>query len=123
VALAQLALRPLRRLVTLRHLREPFWPEHVDQRVSNLWQLVLVGLRDAGCHALPGEQPFALARRADLPGTHTCAVVLERTRHGVRLEPTDLAAMRDAAVTAYRAARRRTGILARTLSWLRWPLV
>ena len=40
-------LRCYRRLLALRHLRRPFWPETVDQRVSNLWQLMLVGLRDA----------------------------------------------------------------------------
>ena len=118
-----LALRPLRRLVTLRHLRDSLWPETIDQRISNLWQLALVGLRDAGWHAAAGEQPLALARRAAVPGAETCAVVLERTRHGARLETTDLDVMRDAAQTAYRAARRRAGRVARALSWLRWPLV
>jgi hypothetical protein len=118
----QLAMRPLRRVVTLSHLREPLWREAIDQRVSNLWQLVLVGLRDAGWHAAPGEQPLALARRAALPGAETCALVLERTRHGVRLEPGDLDHMREAARTAYHAARTRVGLVARMLSWLRWPL-
>ena len=121
--LAQLALRPLRRLVTLRHLRPSLWPEPVDQRVSNLWQLVLVGLRDAGWHTAPGEQPLALARRAGLPGVETCAMVLERTRHGVRLEAMDLHGMNAAARTAFHAARQRIGRVARALSWLRWPLV
>jgi hypothetical protein len=121
--LVQLALRPLRRLVTLRHLRASLWPEPIDQRVSNLWQLVLVGLRDAGWHAAPGEQPLALARRAGLPGAETCAMVLERTRHGVRVEATDLDGMVAASRTAFRAARQRVGSIARALSWLRWPLV
>jgi hypothetical protein len=121
--LVQLALRPLRRLVTLHHLRDSLWSEPVDQRVSNLWQLALVGMRDAGWHAAPGEQPLALARRADLPGAETCALVLERTRHGARLEATDLRVMTHAAQTVYRAARERIGWVARALSWLRWPLV
>jgi hypothetical protein len=121
--LVQVALRPIRRMVTLRHLREALWAEPVDQRVSNLWQLVLVGLRDAGWHPAPGEQPLALARRAALPGMETCAMVLERTRHGARLDATDLEGMRGAAQTAYRAARQRIHRLARALSWLRWPLV
>ncbi|HEY8042077.1 MAG TPA: hypothetical protein VIF15_19875 [Polyangiaceae bacterium] len=121
--LVQLALRPLRRLATLRHLRAPLWPEPVDQQVSNLWQLVLVGLRDAGWHAAPGEQPPELARRVAVPGAEACALVLERTRHGVRLDAADLEAMHDGARSAYGAARRRVGLLARALSWLRWPLV
>jgi hypothetical protein len=121
--LVQLAMRPLRRAVTLAHLEAPIFPEPVDQRVSNLWQLVLVGLRDAGWHPAAGEQPLALARRAALPGAETCALVLERTRHGIRIDATDLTSMRAAAGTAYHAARRRIGRVARALSWLRWPLV
>jgi hypothetical protein len=121
--LVQIVLRPLRRFVTLQHLRESLWSESIDQRASNLWQLVLVGLRDAGWHAAPGEQPLALARRADVPGADMCAIVLERARHGSRLETRDLQAMTDAAQVAYHAARQRTGRMARALSWLRWPLV
>jgi hypothetical protein len=116
-------LRPLRRLVTLRHLQAPLWKEPLDQRVSNLWQLVLVGLRDAGWHAGEAESPGALARRVDLPGAETCAVVLERVRHGVRLEPGDFDAMHEAALSTYRAARGGLGPVARMLSWVRWPLV
>src|SRR5262249_30142568 len=52
-----LALRPLRRWIVLRHLRRPFWDETVDQRASNSWQLALVGLRDAGWRATSGEAP------------------------------------------------------------------
>ena len=84
---------------------------------------MLVGLRDAGWHAAPGEPPDELARRVALPGAATCAQVLERTRHGARLDAGDVEAMKDAARSVYRAARRRGGVLARALSWLRWPLV
>lgn len=121
--LVQLLLRPLRRLVTLRHLRRPLWPEPVDQRVSNLWQLVLVGLRDAGWRARPGEPADELAQRVRMPGVDTCAQVLDRTRHGVRVDAADLDAMTNAAGEVYRASRERVGWLARALSWLRWPLV
>lgn len=119
---AQIALRPLRRAIVLRHLQKPLWPETVDQRVSNLWQLMLVGLRDAGWQAAPGEQPQELARRVDLPGMKTCATVLERARHGVRVDGADLEAMESAARTAYRAARAKIGLAARAVAWLRWPL-
>ena len=118
-----LALRPLRRLITLRHLGRPLWPETVDQRVSNLWELMLVGLRDAGFHTVPGEPPQELARRVGLEGMKTCADVLERARHGVRVDAADLAAMSAAARIVYSAARRRAGWAARAAAWLRWPLV
>jgi hypothetical protein len=116
------AVRALRRLLTVRHLGRPFWPETVDQRVSNLWQLMLVGLRDAGFRPVPGEQPQELACRIGLEGMATCATVLERARHGVRVDGADLAAMTDAALSVYRAARRKAGAAARAASWLRWPL-
>jgi hypothetical protein len=118
----QTLMRPLRRLLTVRHLGLGLWPEAVDQRVSNLWQLALVGLRDAGWHAVPGEQPRDLARRVGLEGMETCAAVLERVRHGVRVDAEDLAAMTRAAHGVYQAARGRAGWAARASSWLRWPL-
>ena len=121
--LALLALRPLRRLVTLRHLRRPFWNETVDQRVSNSWQLALVGLRDAGWRSNAQESPTELARRVDVEGLDRAATILERARHGVGLDAGDLEAIAQASDTAYRSARGRLGPMARAVSWLRWPLV
>ena len=115
-------LRPLRRAVTLRHLRRPYWPETLEQRVSNLWQLALVGLRDAGFCARAGEQPQELARRVRIDGLAACASVLERARHGIGLDPSDLAAMTRAAELAYCAARTRLGRFARAAALVRWPL-
>jgi hypothetical protein len=120
--LVLLALRPLRRLVTLRHLRRPYWQETVDQRVSNAWQLALVGLRDAGWRTRENEPPQDLARRVEVDGIDRCATILERARHGVGLDAGDLDSMTSSAETAYRSARRRLGPAARALSWLRWPL-
>jgi hypothetical protein len=117
------ALRPVRRLLVLRHLRSPLWHETVDQRVSNLWQLALVGLRDAGLWTAAGEAPHALARRAGFEGMTTCATVLERARHGVRIDAADLEAMDREAAAVYREARRGLRWPTRAISWLRWPLV
>ncbi|MCW5806429.1 MAG: hypothetical protein KIT31_28960 [Deltaproteobacteria bacterium] len=120
--LVALVLRPVRRLITLRHLRRPFWDETVDQRVSNAWQLALIGLRDAGWRATSGESPRDFARRVDVDGVERCASILERARHGVGIDAQDLSDASSAAETAYRSARARTGTVARALGWLRWPL-
>ena len=120
--LAALALRPLRRFVTLRHLRRPFWDETVDQRVSNSWQLALVGLRDAGWRTSAAEPPGELARRVNIDGVERCATILERTRHGIGIDRDDLAEMTSAADVAYRTARARLGRVARLVAWIRWPL-
>jgi hypothetical protein len=120
--LVGLALRPVRRIITLRHLRRPFWDETIDQRVSNSWQLALVGLRDAGWRPGSGEAPRELAARVGIEGVERCATILERARHGVGIDVEDVSDMQTAADAAYRSARGRLGAFARAIAWLRWPL-
>jgi hypothetical protein len=117
-----LLLRPLRRAVTLRHLRRPYWPESLPQRISNFWQLALIGLRDAGVHAGASERPEDLAARAPVADVNACAAILARARHGLGLDDGDLEAMRAAAESTFATARRRISFTARAASWLRWPL-
>jgi hypothetical protein len=117
-----LALHPLRRLLTLRHLRRPFWDETIDQRVSNAWQLALVGLRDAGWRPESSEAPRELAARVGVDGVERCAVILERARHGLGLDAEDLADMTASADAAYHSARSQLGGFARAIAWIRWPL-
>jgi hypothetical protein len=117
-----LALRAVRRQLTLRHLARPFWRETLDQRVSNHWQRMLIGLRDAGIHPKGDEQPQALAKRVGIEGMSTCATILERVRHGVRVDADDLAAMDAAAATVYHAAREKAGAGARAAALVRSPL-
>ncbi len=114
-----LLLRAVKRSLTLRHLTRPFWTETLDQRISNHWERALIGLRDAGIHTTNDEQPHAFARRVDMEGLETCATILERVRHGVRVDATDLDTMSAAATTVYRAARRRAGVAACAVSWVR----
>jgi hypothetical protein len=114
--------RALRRALTLRHLERPFWPETLDQRISNHWQRVLIGLRDAGVRPTKDEPPQTFARRVGVDGVDACATILERVRHGVRVDAGDLDAMGEGATVAYRTARRSAGVLGRAVAWLRWPL-
>jgi hypothetical protein len=114
--------RALRRKLTLRHLARPFWAETLDQRISNHWQRMLIGLRDAGVHPALGEQPQAFARRVGIAGMTTCATILERVRHGVRVDAADVQTMAAASSAVYRAARQKAGMPARATAWLRWPL-
>ena len=117
-----LAMRAARRQLTLRHLARPFWRETFDQRVSNQWQRMLIGLRDAGIHPTTDEQPQALAKRVGIDGMATCATILERVRHGVRVDAADLVAMDAASAAVYRAARDRAGATARAAALVRSPL-
>jgi hypothetical protein len=117
-----LLLRPLRRALVVRHLRTPLWPETVDQRVSNAWQLALVGLRDAGYRCDGKESPREFAQRVGVDGLDRCATILERTRYGVAIDADDLADMQATAHAVYGTARQRAGGFARLASLLRWPL-
>ena len=115
-------VRAIRRQLMLRHLARPFWTETLDQRISNHWQRMLIGLRDAGIHPAPHEQPEALAKRVGIEGMAACATILERVRHGVRVDAADLETMDGAAGAVYRAARAKAGASGRAAAWLRWPL-
>jgi hypothetical protein len=120
--LVTLMLRPVRRLLTLRHLRRPFWDETVAQRISNAWQLALIGLRDAGWRPGATEAPQELAKRVGVDGLDRCATILARARHGIGIDTDDLGDMSTSADAAYRAARAGLGTVARAIGWLRWPL-
>jgi hypothetical protein len=117
------AMRAARRAVTLQHLTQPFWSESVDQRISNHWHRMLVGLRDAGIRPGRDETPGAFAERVGIAGMETCATILERVRHGVRVGDSDAQTMAEAATRVYAAARDRAGAAGRLSGWLRWPLV
>jgi hypothetical protein len=117
-----IVLRAVRRRLTLRHLKRPFWRETLDQRISNHWERMLVGLRDAGIQPGANEEPAVFARRMGIEGMATCATILERVRHGVRVDASDLDQMNAAASDVYREGRRRAGVVGRAAAWLRWPL-
>jgi hypothetical protein len=123
IVLIPLAWRFLRRQVTLRHLTSPFWTEPVDQRISNHWQRMLVGLRDAGIQLRVTEQPAAFAKRVKIAGMETCATILERVRHGVRIEDADIREMNAATNEVYETSRKKAGVAGRVAAAFRWPLV
>lgn len=123
IQIVALVLRPVRRAIALRHFAQPFWDETVAQRVSNAWQLALVGLRDAGWRTSSHESPAAFAKRVKVDGLDRCATILERARHGIGIDRDDLADMTTSAETAYRSARAQATPAARAVSWMRWPLV
>jgi hypothetical protein len=120
--IVNLVLRPMRRALTLRHLRTPFWNETIDQRVSNSWQLALIGLRDAGWRASSTEAPRDFAQRTGVDGLERCATILERARHGIGIDADDLSEMSRSADEAYRSARSGMSRIARATSCIRWPL-
>jgi hypothetical protein len=119
----QLLLRPLRRALLLRHLRQPFWPESRERRVSNLWHLARIGLGDAGWQRTPGESPLQLARRVGNATVARCAERMEQVRHGLPVTDAELTACEDEVAQGYAQVRAPLRRWARAASWFRWPLV
>ncbi len=98
---ALLAYRPLKRLVVVRHLREPLWDVTGAARIDQCWRLVEIALGDAGITPLPGEDATGLARRAgpvlqklspvEVHGLEDVAEVADRVRFGLGIGPEDVA--------------------------------
>jgi hypothetical protein len=59
-----LGYRPVKRLLTLQHLRKPFWHVDATGRVEQSWRLVEVALCDAGMRPRPGEPAGRMLKRA-----------------------------------------------------------
>jgi hypothetical protein len=98
---ALLAYRPVKRLIVLRHLREPLWDVAPTTRIEQCWRLVEIALGDAGVEARAGEDAAHLARRAaptlaalspvPVHGLEDAAEVADRVRFGLGVGPDDVA--------------------------------
>lgn len=97
---ALLAYRPLKRLLVVKHLKDPFWAVSSTTRVDHGWKLVEIALGDAGVHPRPGEDAAGLARRAapvlaalspvEVHGFDDVAEVADRVRFGLGVSPGDV---------------------------------
>ncbi len=98
---ALLAYRPVKRLIVLRHLRDPLTDVAPSARIDQCWRLVEIALGDAGVHARAGEDAASLARRAapilkelspvEVHGLEDVAEVADRVRFGLGVGPDDVA--------------------------------
>ncbi len=94
---------PLRRLLMVRHLRDPFWKLPATTRIEHGWKLAEIALGDAGVVPRPGEDARGLARRAEpilrklspvhVHGLEDAAEVADRVRFGLGVGPEDVAVM------------------------------
>ncbi|MBM4368359.1 MAG: hypothetical protein FJ102_19250 [Deltaproteobacteria bacterium] len=97
---ALIAYRPLKRLLVVRHLKDPYWTVSPTQRIEQGWRLVEIALGDAGVFPVPGEDAASLARRAapvlarlspvEVHGFDDVAEVADRVRFGLGVSPGDV---------------------------------
>ena len=95
--------RPIKRLLLLRHLRDPLWKVSPTTRIEQGWRLVEVALGDVGVLPLPGEDASGLARRAapvlqsysrvEVHGLAEAAAAADRVRFGLGVTPADVDTM------------------------------
>ncbi len=98
---ALLAYRPVKRLIVLRHLRDPVTDVAPTARIDQCWRLVEIALGDAGVQLRAGEDAASLARRAapvlrelspvEVHGLEDVAEVADRVRFGLGVGPDDVA--------------------------------
>lgn len=110
---------PLRRLVLVRHLRDPIWPVSPTSRIEQGWRLVEIALGDAGVVVHPGEDARGLARRArpvlaklspvEVHGLDDAAEVADRVRYGLGVGARDVATMERFSAWAYDTVWERLG--------------
>lgn len=97
---ALLSYRPLKRLIVLRHLREPLWDVAPSTRIDQCWRLVEIAMADAGVPRRAGEDAASLARRSrpvleklspvPVHGLEEVAEVADRVRFGLGVGPDDV---------------------------------
>lgn len=97
---ALLTYRPLKRLIVLRHLRDPLWDVAPSTRIDQCWRLVEIAMADAGVTPRAGEDAASLARRAvpalqklspvPVHGFEEVAEVADRVRFGLGVGPADV---------------------------------
>ena len=113
--------RPVRRLLTVRHLREPFVQTAATGRIEQGWRLVEIALGDAGVVARPNEPAVCLIRRAkpvlrevaqghrEIHGLEEAAEIRDRVAYGLGVGPDDVAFMEQVAHWAYDTVWDRLG--------------
>ncbi len=113
--------RPVKRLLTVRHLRQPFWTVPATRRIEHGWRMVEIAVGDAGVPPRPGEPAVSLARRAspaleklragnvEVHGLEEAALVRDRVAYGLGVGPEDVALMQRVADWAYDTVWDRLG--------------
>ena len=119
-----LGYRPIRRLLWIRHLKEPFWHVSPSLRVLQGWRLIEIALADAGVKARPGEPVQFLIQRAlpvlaemapgipEVAGLNDAARIRDRVQYGMGVGPDDVECMRRCSAQVYHSIWERLSDMA-----------
>lgn len=113
--------RPVKRLLLVRHCRDPLWSTSPTGRIEQGWRLVEIALADAGVRARPGEPAVSLLRRArpvldevasghrEIHGLAEAAEIRDRVAYGLGVGAEDVALMERVSHWAYDTVWDRLG--------------
>jgi hypothetical protein len=113
--------RPGRRLLTVRHCRDPLWTVPTTTRIEQGWRLVEIALADIGVPARPGEPAESLYARAapaleklsggarEVHGLLEAARIRDRVAYGLGVAPGEAELMARMCTWAYDTVWDRLG--------------
>lgn len=113
--------RPIKRLLLVRHLRDPLWKVPPTRRIEHGWRLVEIAMGDAGVEPRVNEPAGSLCQRGlptlrrvspggiDVHGLADAAAIRDRIAYGLGLAPGDVELMEKVAHWAYDTVWDRLG--------------
>ena len=112
---------PLRRIIYVRHYRDPLWPVSATKGIENQWQLIRIALADLGVHGKKGDSAVSIVKEAipklvemtgsqrRVPGLMRAAQIRDRVVFGLGVGPEDVEKMYENSNWVYDSVWNRLG--------------
>ena len=125
---------PMRRIVYVRHYRDPLWPISTTKKIENQWDLIRIALADLGIHGQRGDSATTLVEQAipklkevtgsarRVPGLRDAAMIRDRVVFGLGVGKEDAQKMNENANWVYDSVWNRLGNKHQIKALYRWKL-
>ena len=125
---------PLRRIVYVRHYRDPLWPISTTKKIENQWDLIRIALADLGVYGRKGDSATTLVEEAipmlkeltgsnrRIPGLRNAAMIRDRVVFGLGVGKEDAQKMNENANWVYDSVWNRLGNTHQIKALYRWKL-
>lgn len=125
---------PMRRIVYVRHYRDPLWPISTTKKIENQWDLIRIALADLGIYGQRGDSATTLVEQAipklkevtgsarRVPGLRDAAMIRDRVVFGLGVGKEDAQKMNENANWVYDSVWNRLGNTHQIKALYRWKL-
>jgi len=112
---------PMRRILYVRHYRDPLWPISTTKGIENQWKLIRIALADLGVHGKKGDSAVSVVQEAipklvdvtgsdrRVPGLMKAAQIRDRVVFGLGVGPEDVEKMYENSNWVYDSVWNRLG--------------